>query len=162
VRTTIVSTSKLKKYKSFIFTLEALALGAMLLLIIHYYQSKVEWTQYFSPIIIYLLLHIYLPMFLRLQNVSYDDSAIYYDEKEYEVPFEDIKSVELQSLTGIYSIKLLKATHGRKEVYFKASVFYPFNFQKKDEIVEELRKKIDRYKRTLPEKNLYALPSYRL
>jgi hypothetical protein len=78
------------------------------------------------------------------------------------VPFEDIKSVELQSLTGIYSIKLLKASHGRKEVYFKASVFYPFNFQKKDEIVEELRKKIDRYKRTLPEKNLSALPSYRL
>ena len=106
----------------------------------------------------------YYPMFLKLKNVSYDDSSIYYSKERYEIPapFEDILSIELQSVTGFCAIKLLNPSQGEKEIYFKASAWYPFNFQKKDEVVDELRQKINRYKRTLPEQNFSALPSYLL
>jgi hypothetical protein len=106
----------------------------------------------------------YYPMFLKLKNVSYDDGSIYYSKKGYEiqVPFEDILSIELQSLTGIYGIKLISPSQGEKEIYFKASAWYPFNFQKKDEVVDELRQKINRYKRMLPEQNFSVLPGYRI
>lgn len=106
----------------------------------------------------------FYPMFLKLKNVSYDDSSIYYSENSYEiqVAFEDIQSIELQSVTGIYGIKLMNPSQGEKEIYFKASAWYPFNFQKKDEVVDELRQKINWYKRKLPEQNYSALPSYRL
>lgn len=136
----------------------------LMVFLLYSFSIGAKWTNYVIPIMIYLQAHIYYGLFLNLKYVSYDEGSIYYNEDDYEVqvPFEEIRSIELQSITGIYSIKLLLRSQGRTEIYFKASLWYPFNFQKKDEIVEELRNKIDRYKRTLPEKNLSVLPSYRL
>lgn len=101
-------------------------------------------------------------MFLQLKNVSYDDSSIYYNKKEYEVqvPFEDIASIEIKSITGIYGIKLFNPSQGRSEIFFKTSLWYPFNFKKKDDMINELRDKIDAYQRALPGMIFKGLPSY--
>jgi hypothetical protein len=164
VRTTIVSTSKLREYRRFIFVLDGFVMLLLIGFLLYTYSTGAKWTNYVFPIVIYLQAHIYYGLFLNLKDVSYDEGSSYYNEDNYEVqvPFEEIRSIELQSITGIYSIKLLHRSQGRTEIYFKASLWYPFNFHKKDEIVEELRNKIDRYKSTLPEKNVSALPSYRL
>lgn len=164
MRTTIISTSKLRNYKRFIFTLDAGILVCMVIFLFYIQSIEGKWHGYIIPILIYLQFHMFYPMFLKLKNVSYDDSSIYYSKEGYEiqVPFEDILSIELRSVTGIYGIKLINPSQGEKEIYFKASAWYPFNFQKKDEVVDELRQMISRHKRTLPEQNFSALPSYRL
>ena len=146
MRTTIVSTSKLREYRRFIFVLDGFVMLLLIGFLLYTYSTGAKWTNYVFPIVIYLQAHIYYGLFLNLKDVSYDEGSSYYNEDNYEVqvPFEGIRSIELQSITGIYSIKLLHRSQGRTEIYFKASLWYPFNFQKKDEIVEELRNKIDR------------------
>jgi hypothetical protein len=164
MRTTIISTSKLRIYKRLIFILDGCILVCILVFLFYGHANQGKLHRYLVPILIYLQSHMYYPMFLKLKNVSYDDGSIYYSKEGYEiqVPFEDILSIELQSLTGIYGIKLISPSQGEKEIYFKASAWYPFNFQKKDEVVDELRQKINRYKRMLPEQNFSVLPSYRI
>ena len=164
MRTSIVSTSKLKKYRTIVIIIDALFLLSLIINFIYTYSQGGHWTTFTMPFIIYLQFHIYYGLFLNLKNVSYDDSSIYYDKKGYEVqvPFEDILSIEIKSLTGIYGIRLLHSSQGDKEILFKTSLWYPLNFKKKDEMVNELRDKIDRYKITLPEQHFSVLPSYRL
>ena len=162
MRTTIVSTSKLKNYRTIIFMVDGIILLSIIYLISFLYTSGQHFTSIVLPLIIYLQFHVYYGLFLKLKNVSYDDSSIYYNKKGYEVqvPFEEILSIEIKSVTGIYGIKLRNPSQGSKEIYFKTSLWYPLNFKKKDEMVNELRDKIDCYKRTLPEKNFSSLPSY--
>lgn len=103
-----------------------------------------------------------IPAIVKIKNVSYDQSSLYYDKKGFEVqvPFEDIKDIEIKTISGIYKINLFEPSQDGSIIMFKTSLWYPFNFKKKDEKVNELRDRIDRYKRTLPEKNLAGLPSY--
>ena len=164
MRTTIVSTSKLKKYRIIVIIIDALILISFISYALYVHFQGGHWTLSALPVIIYLQFHMYYGLFLKLKNVSYDGSSIYYDKKGYEVqvPFEDILSIEIKSLTGIYGIRLLHPSQGEKEIYFKTSLWYPLNFKKKDEMVNELRDKIDRYKITLPEQHFSVLPSYRL
>ena len=56
-----------------------------------------------------------------------------------------IKSIEIKSVTGIYGIYLFSPSQDRNEIFFKPSLWYPFNFKKKDKMIEELRDKIDTY-----------------
>jgi len=151
LRTTIVSTYKLKSYRSLVILTDVLILIGLIVFVDYLHNTGSHWTSQTVPIMIYLQFHMYYPMFLRLKNVSYDESSIYYNKKSYEVqiPFEDIASIELKSVTGIYGIMLKIPSQGEKEIYFKASVWYPLNFQKKDEIVDELRQAISKYKKTL-------------
>lgn len=164
MRTTIVSTTKLRNYQRFIFIMDAIIFIGLASFLMYSYSIDDTWNVLLLPVLIYLHFHMYFPMFLKLKDVSYDESSVYYNKKGYEiqVPFVDVLSIELKSLIGIYGIKLISPSQGEKEIYFKASVWYPFNFQKKDEIVDELRKRINRYKRALPENYLPGLPSYRI
>ena len=164
MRTTIVSTSKLETYRTIVIIFDSAILLLLLSYLIYDFRSGEKFTSSALPFILYLSWHMYYPMFLKLKNVSYDKSSIYYNKKGYEVqvPFEDIKEVRIQSLTGIYGILLYTPSQGEKEIYFKTSLWYPLNFQKKDDMVNELRDQIDRHKRTLKEKNFSSLPSYRL
>jgi hypothetical protein len=100
----------------------------------------------------------------KIKNISYDDSSIYYTKDNYEVqiPFEDIKSIDIKSLDGVYEIKFHAPTPDGDQLFFKTSLWYPLNFQRQDDKVIELRDKIDRYKKTLPGYNLNELPSYNL
>ncbi len=164
MRTTIVSTNKLKNYRIIVFFIDGIFLISIIPLVFYMYATGEHIISSTIPFIIYLQFHIYYGLFLKLNNVSYDDGSIYYNKNGYEVqvPFKDIASVEIRSLTGIYGIKLFNLSQGNKEILFKTSLWYPFNFKKQDEKVNELRDKIDRYKRTLPEENFAALPSYNL
>lgn len=164
MRTTIVSTSNLRNYRTIVIIIDALILMVLLGYAINNYTAGERITKSFLPFVFYLGWHFYYPMFLKLKNVSYDESSIYYNKKGYEVqiPFEEIKSIDIKSTTGIYGINLYTPSQGEKEIYFKTSLWYPLNFKKKDEMVNELRDKIDAYKRSLPGKNMESLSSYNL
>lgn len=100
----------------------------------------------------------------KIKSISFDDSSLYYIKDDYEVlvPFEEIKDIEIKSLDGVYEIKFYNPTQDGARIFFKTSLWYPLNFRKQDEMVNVLRDKIDRYKRTLPERNYTQLPSYHL
>jgi len=124
--------------------------------------------QYISGIAIVIMwgvvIYKAIKLLLRLRNISYDTSSVYYEKDGFEVqiPFEDIKDIEIKTLTGIYTINLYRPAQDGKAISFKMSLWYPFNFKKQDEIVNELRDRIDRYKRTLTEQHFEGLPSYRI
>ena len=95
-----------------------------------------------------------IPAIIKIKSISYDESSIYYNKKEYEVqvPFEDVRDIEIKTISGIYKINLYAPSQDGSSIMFKTSLGYPFNFKKQDEKVNELRDRIDRFKRTLPEK----------
>lgn len=112
MRTTVVSTTKLRNYQRFIFIMDAIIFIGLASFLMYSYLVDGTWNVLLLPATIYLQFHLYFPMFLKLKDVSYDESSVYYN--------------------------------------------------KKDEIEDELRKRINRYKRALPENYLPGLPSYRI
>jgi len=164
MRTTIVSTSKLKTNKIIgivvILSFFALALGPAIVRVIKGQSIGGILLIGFWGFFVYKVIQ----LIIGLKTISYDDSSVYYRKKGFEVqvPFEDIKDIEIKTLTGIYTINLYRPTQDGKKISFKMSFWYPFNYKKEDERVNELRDKIDRYKRTLPEKNYAGLTSYKI
>ena len=164
MRTAIVSTSKLKTSKTFgillIILLFALMAGTTIMQLI-----DGQTISGISIIIIWaVILYKAFKLVWSLKSISYDDSSIYYEKSGFEVqiPFEEIKDIEIKTLTGIYTINLFIASQDGEKISFKTSMWYPLNFKKKDAEVNELRDKIDRYKRTLPEKNSIGLSSHNI
>ena len=97
----------------------------------------------------------------KYRTIYYDDSSVYYEKDGYEVqiPFEDIKSIELYQ--G-WSMNLYRPTQDGDRIMFLPSLWYPFNFRRKDAEIEKLRVKIDQHKRSMPERNLEGLSSHHI
>jgi hypothetical protein len=164
MRTTIVSTSKLKTYKTIALSLVSLiTLAVVIYATISIFKFKEFHQLLIVPLYIVMAVKA-IPAIIKIKNISYDESAVYYDKKGFEVqiPFEDIRDIEIKTISGIYKINLYNPTQDGEYILFKTSLWYPFNFKKQDEKVNELRDKIDSYKRTLPEKTFAGLPSYHL
>jgi hypothetical protein len=164
MRTTLVSTSKLKTYKAIALTLVSLiTLAVVIFAAISVFKFKEFHQLLVVPVYIVLAVQA-IPAIIKIKNISYDEGAVYYDKKGFEVqiPFEDIRDIEIKTLSGIYKINLYLPAQDGKYILFKTSLWYPFNFRKQDEKVNELRDKINRYKRVLPERNLEGLPGYRI
>lgn len=162
MRTTIVSTSKLKIHKiiggAFFISLFLFLIGLSIMQVLQEHTITATTIMVIWSVIIYKAIR----MTLNLKSISYDDSSVYYEKDGFEVqvPFEDIKDIEIKTLTGIYVINLYRPAQDGDKIWFKTSMKYPLNFKKKDAEVNVLRDKIERYKRTLPLKNLPGLSSY--
>ncbi len=164
MRITIVSTSKIKTYKiialSIVSALTLLVVGGAL----YRWIGFEEYNLLLIMSVYVMLAYQAIPAIIKIKNISYDDSSVYYDRKGYEVqiPFEDIKSVEIKTISGIYKIILFGPTQDGSVIMFKTSLWYPFNFRSQDEKVNELRDKIDTYKRKIPERNMTELSSFQI
>jgi hypothetical protein len=161
MRTTIVSTSKLRIYKIFSITLVALVL--VLFLVSAYQVDGYFWRVYnvaFWGFIAFWIIRIVL----RLKNVSFDEYSVYYERNGYEVqiPFDEIKDIEIKSLDGIYKINLFQPNQDGKIIYFKTSLWYPLNFKRQDEQVNVLRDRITHYKRNQALQYNEQLPGRRI
>ena len=153
MRTTIVSTSKLRTYKLITLTLvSAITLAVLIFAVL----SIVRYDEYYQLLMVplYIMLaYKAIPAVIKIKNVSYDDSSVYYDKNGYEVqiPFEDIRDIEIKTISGIYIINLYRPSQDGNTIMFKTSLWYPFNFKREDEKVNELRYKIEKYRRQLPQ-----------
>lgn len=81
--------------------------------------------------------------------MEYDDYNLYFVEKgqEAQIPFYEVKHIKLRNALGVHSVSFYSDFGFGMEVLFKSSLWYPFNFNKVDDQVYELRKRIDLAKR---------------
>lgn len=164
MRITIVSTSKLKASKTlgilFIIILFGLMIGTTIMQFING-QTTVGMV---VTIVWGVILYKAARLMWSLKNISYDDSSVYYEKAGFEVqiPFEDIRNIEIKTLTGIYTLNLYGKSQDGEKISFKTSMWYPFNFRKQDEKVNELRDRVDKYKRSFNSQHTEQLSSYQI
>lgn len=100
-------------------------------------------------------------MAAKLEQVSFDDEFLYVFRKDqdYVIPLENIESIEIESIGGVYKVNLYHAEQLGDHFYFKTSLLYPLNYKSKDALVNVLRKNIDMAKRKKQEFPSNALTS---
>ena len=118
--------------------------------ILYTFLSRVNGV--FTFLIGLVQLGIYLYFFFRLMQmtskvyrVEFDDEFLYVMQKKQDmvIPLENIESVEISTLGGVYKVNLYHAEQLGKHFYFKLSLFYPLNFVSRDALVDLLRTKIE-------------------
>lgn len=77
----------------------------------------------------------------KLKEVSYDDDHLYVKEGDYEIqiPFHQIKDIEIISMDGLYKFKLYHNDQFGDEVICKPSIWYPLNYKKIDKELNRIR-----------------------
>jgi hypothetical protein len=99
----------------------------------------------------YMLFLIYgwIRMNRNVYRVEFDDQFLYVILKGQDImiPLANIKDIEIKTMGGVYEVELFTAEQLGKKFYFKPSLLYPFNFKKKDALVDVLRKYIDKAKK---------------
>ena len=165
MKTTIVSTSKLQTHKissiSIILVLYLALIGAFVTNLIR--RSRIFESSGLIALWSYIALKA-VQISLKLKTISYDDSSVYYEKDGFEVqiPFEEIRDIEIKTLTGVYVINLFRPAQDGVRILFKMSNWYPLNYKKQDEIVNRLRDKIERYKRSFLVLTAEELPGRRI
>lgn len=89
IRTTTVSTTQMRNHKRNVIVLNGIMLSFFMGLAINdffYEPVSINWVSWLP---IYLILNIYTSIGLRIKNVSYDSSSVYYSRKgnEVQIPF---------------------------------------------------------------------------
>lgn len=77
----------------------------------------------------------------KIKEVSYDKENLYVKEGAYEiqVPFHEVKDIEIVSLDGLYKFKLYHNDQFGNEVICKPSLWYPLNYKKVDTELNRIR-----------------------
>ncbi len=80
-------------------------------------------------------------IYKKIKAVEFDEEYLYITEKGFDivVPLENIKTVEIKSLNGIYKISFFDMIQSGKSLFFKPSLLYPLDFSKQDKKVNLLR-----------------------
>jgi hypothetical protein len=86
-----------------------------------------------------------MKMTSKLYHIEFDNNFLYVLLKNQDmvIPLENIESVEISTVGGVYKINLYNPEQLGDHFYFKMSLFYPLNYQSKDELVNILRRNID-------------------
>lgn len=81
----------------------------------------------------------------NLYRVEFDQEFLYVLLKNQDmiIPLENIESVEISTIGGVYKVNLYHGEQLGNHFYFKMSLFYPLNYRSKDELVNVLRRNID-------------------
>jgi len=91
-------------------------------------------------------IYLWIRMNRNVHQVEFDNEFLYVIQKGQDIliPLENIKEVDIKTLGGVYEVELFQPEQLGKKFYFKPSLLYPFNFKKKDELVNVLRGNINR------------------
>ena len=89
-----------------------------------------------------------MKMTSKLYRIEFDNDFLYVLLKNQDIviPLENIESVEISTIGGVYKVNLYNAEQLGNHFYFKMSLFYPLNYRSKDELVNVLRRNMDRAK----------------
>lgn len=98
----------------------------------------------------------------NLREVSYDSENLYViqDNMETQIPFTEIRDVEIVSLDGLYKFNLFSESAFGKEILCKPSVWHPLNYPKVDKELNRVRGLIRKthaeYREQVTDKNQLA------
>lgn len=154
-----LSTRWLVPLKVWLFVLYT-GLGLLILYTHFKVQDMIVFALAQSAIYIWLFFKL-LKGVAKLCRVEFDDEYIYVLKKRQDIiiPLENIESVEIATLGGLYKVNLYYADQLGKEFYFKQSLWYPLNYKRCDALVNVLRRNIDaakRRKHVIAEKALHS------
>jgi len=81
----------------------------------------------------------------KLYRIEFDNDFLYVlmMNQDMVIPLENIESVEISTIGGVYKVNLYHPEQLGDHFYFKMSLFYPLNYRSKDALVNVLRKNID-------------------
>ena len=165
MKTTIVSHSELKSYKSGLLFFSMLSLASFIILKSKTVLEAEYILLFYVPILIVLPIQFYREI-KKIRSISYDENSIHVGTTKHSeiqvIPFENIRSIVLGRVDGIHKFNLISPIEGAKAVFFKTSLWYPFNFKRDDKKVYQLRNCIDAYKRSIDEDYTEQLPVYKI
>lgn len=101
-----------------------------------------------SPLLIIVPIGMYKDV-SKIKSISFDEISVYISQTDIQIPFKNIRSIEYKPYYCNYEIKLMRPIEDHSKIWFKASLWYPYNFNKKEEKVKELRDKIDSHKQKI-------------
>ncbi len=142
-----LSTRYLGFYK---FSVPALMAAFVILFIyggIKGYQENGRWSTFLSGFTwIFIFVNVWFRINRNVYHVEFDDDYLYVLLKGQDIliPLENIKEVDIKTVGGVYEVELYSAEQLGKTFYFKPSLLYPFNYKKKDDQVNILRRNINR------------------
>jgi hypothetical protein len=131
------------------------------------YQKVNSWLHAgsFGPLFGFAYVMILIVIWIRINRniyrVAFDDDFLYVilHRQDIVIPLENIRDVNIVTLGGVYRVELYSAEQLGEKFYFKPSLLYPFNYKKKDALVDVLREKIGNAKRRKPSPVANALHS---
>ncbi|MBL3657078.1 hypothetical protein [Fulvivirga sediminis] len=131
METRVLSSSKVRYYIAL-----NLSLWVVLLLTMIYASIKAETTIGFLLFnLTYFSLFFYKIFILRtarLKSIRFNKHFLYIEERNcpIKLPLTEVRNVELRNFTGVHVIHLDRDFGFGKEIYFKTSLWYPFNYKK--------------------------------
>lgn len=77
----------------------------------------------------------------RMKELSYDSENLYVMEDGYEIqiPFHQVKDIEIMSIDGLYKFTLYHHDQFGNEVTCKPSLWYPLNYKRIDKELNRIR-----------------------
>jgi hypothetical protein len=141
-----LSTRYLGFYKNSVLVL---LVGLMSFFLYAAVQAFIEDRLYVSPVTTSLyfgfLTYGWIRINRNVHRVEFDEEYLYVILRGQDIliPLENIKEVDIKTLGGVYEVELYNAEQLGKKFYFKPSLLYPFNYNKKDVLVNVLRKNIN-------------------
>jgi len=109
-------------------------------------SGRLQLNNWFTTGYFLFFVYLWIRMNRNVHRVEFDDEFLYVIQKGQDIliPLENIKEVDIKTLGGVYEVELFQAEQVGKKFYFKPSLLYPFNFKMKDELVNVLRRNINR------------------
>jgi hypothetical protein len=142
----ILSSSKLRTIRilALVFYGSIMALLLFFLIMEFSLNKKFFWPIYFVALYS-VLIYKRMKRIFDLKYIEFDDYNIYCQLEGYEeqIPFYQIKSINLIDPSGIHEIKLHDPSQVGERIFFKPSIWYPFNFKKVDNVIFKLKDLID-------------------
>jgi hypothetical protein len=142
-----LSTRYLGFYKnSVLVVLIGFILIFMFLAMQAYFQEKRFFNSLFNVFYFGFFTYGWIRINRNVHRVEFDDDYLYVILRGQDIliPLENIKEVDIKTLGGVYEVELYNPEQLGNRFYFKPSLLYPFNYKKKDALVNVLRKNIDR------------------
>jgi len=142
-----LSTRYLGFYKNSVFVLSLGFISFFLFIAVRaYLEGKYFYNSLFYAFYFGFLSYGWIRINRNVHRVEFDEEFLYVilRGQDLMIPLENIKEVDIKSLGGVYEVELYSPEQLGNKFYFKPSLLYPFNFKKKDALVNVLRKNINK------------------
>lgn len=146
-----LSTRWLSLFKSVLVTVYVLICSALSYTFM-FDSGSLEWSGIAMAITYGWIFYLLIRITVKVHHVEFDDEFLYVLRKNQDliIPLENIESVEIATIGGVYKVNLYHADQVGKEFYFKQSLWYPLNYKRCDALVNVLRRNIESAKRKKP------------